>query len=230
MREKAKPPLWVVDAGTVPYAQALSWQHTLAARRAAGAVPDMLLLLEHPAVYTAGRRSDPADLPPKETGEEVHWVDRGGKVTYHGPGQLVGYPILALRQPVDVVGYVRLLEQCLIRTAAELGVQATRTPGAPGIWVGEAKLASIGVRISRGITTHGFAMNVSTDLKAFDSIVACGLRGKTATSLSALLGREVSVREVSAPVGRHLAAALGREEIHVCAEELELEGTHAFAG
>lgn len=200
----------VVDWGVEPYARVCAWQKELVAARKAGTVPDLLLLGEHPPVITLGRnaRGENVLLPEKELarrGVEVRETDRGGDVTYHGPGQLVGYPILdlgGLRK--DVVWYLRALEEVLIRAARDCGVEAARKtaraglptgasakagkrPFYTGVWVGEEKLAAIGVHISRWVTSHGFAFNVSTDLGYFDLIVPCGIRGKGVTSLEQVL-------------------------------------------
>jgi lipoyl(octanoyl) transferase len=183
----------------------------------AGDEPDTVLLLEHPSVYTAGKRTQPWDRP--TDGTPVVDVDRGGQITWHGPGQLVGYPIIALPgartgQPVDVVAYVRRVEQMLIDVCAELGLATTRIEGRSGVWV-EAddtrparKVAAIGIRVAHGVTLHGFAINCDPDLAAFDKIVPCGIRDAGVTSLSAELGRDVTVAEVRPIVERHLQTIL----------------------
>jgi lipoyl(octanoyl) transferase len=190
----------MVDWGVVPYARACAWQQELVARRKAGELPDLLVFCSHPHVITLGRnaRRENLRLPEAELarrGVEVCETDRGGDVTYHGPGQLVGYPILDLHEHrKDVVWYVRALEEVLIRAAAEFGVAAARK-AAPaskrqlytGVWVGEEKLAAIGVHISRWVTSHGFAFNVTTDLSYFEFIVPCGLADKGVTSLQRIL-------------------------------------------
>jgi lipoyl(octanoyl) transferase len=184
-----RPELWVCHLGTVEYREALALQERLRAARQAGAIPDTMLLLEHWPVYTRGRRSAPGELPMGEDwyrmqGIDVVEVDRGGKVTYHGPGQLVGYPIV---QVDDVVAYVRTLEQALVAALAEEGIEARARPedgpDYTGVWVGERKIASIGVHVARGVTTHGFAVNVENDLQPFSWVVACGLDGVSMTSL-----------------------------------------------
>ncbi len=189
----------VVEWGTVPYAQACAWQAELVARRKAGEIPDLLILCQHPPVITLGRnaRRENLLLPEEELarrGVEVHASNRGGDVTFHGPGQLVGYPIIDLSGwRKDVVTYVRALEEVLIRTACEFGIEAGRK-AAPqqkrqfytGVWVGEEKLAAIGVHISRWVTSHGFALNVTTDVSYFDLIVPCGIADKGVTSLERL--------------------------------------------
>jgi lipoyl(octanoyl) transferase len=161
---------------------------------------DVLWLLEHASVYTAGRRTEPLDRP--FDGTPVVDVDRGGRITWHGPGQLVGYPIVRLPDPLDVVAHVRRLEQLLIDTCAQLGLATTRVAGRSGVWVPaddrgpDRKVAAIGVRVARGVTMHGFALNADPDLSAFDRIVPCGIRDATVTSLSRELGRDVPVAEV----------------------------------
>ena len=200
------------ELGTVPYAEAWDLQRELAARRADGRGSDTVLLLEHPDVYTAGRRTQPEDLP--VDGTPVVQVDRGGRITWHGPGQLVGYPIVALRDPVDVIAWVRTLEQALIATCADLGVPAVRVPGRSGVWLAagagrpERKVAAIGIRITRGVSMHGFALNCEPDLSAFDRIVPCGIRDAGVTSLSAELGRDVTTAEVLPLVRTHLERML----------------------
>jgi lipoyl(octanoyl) transferase len=198
--------------GRVAYADAVELQERLvAARRAARAV-DSLLLLEHPPVITLGRGSDRSHLLADgeelhARGIEIHECGRGGDVTYHGPGQLVGYPILALRDARrDAHGYLRDLEEALLRTAADFGVHAERISGLTGIWVGRRKLAAIGVRLSTGwITSHGFAFNVGPDLDGFSSIVPCGIRDRGVTSLTELTGRAPCLREVAARAALQLA-------------------------
>jgi len=200
------------ELGTIPYGDAWDLQRELAAARAEGRGPDTVLLLEHPDVYTAGRRTQPEDLP--VDGTPVVQVDRGGRITWHGPGQLVGYPIVALRDPVDVIAWVRTLEQALIATCADVGVAAGRVPGRSGVWLAasagrpERKVAAIGIRIARGVSMHGFALNCEPDMSAFDRIVPCGISDAGVTSLSAELGRPVPVAEVLPAVRRHVADAL----------------------
>src|SRR5579871_3471315 len=191
-------------AAAVGYEQAWDLQRDLHARRAAGEIPDVCLLLEHPPVYTAGRRTEPADRPVGDPGAPVIEVDRGGKITWHGPGQLVGYPIVALDQPIDVVGYVRLIEEALIRTSAEAGLRTGRVPGRSGVWVPgngqpDRKVAAIGIRVARGVTMHGFALNCDNDLSWFGRIVPCGIADASVTSLSAELGRPVTVTDMLEP-------------------------------
>ncbi len=198
--------LQVVRAGTVPYEQAWARQREVHAARVAGEGPDTLLLLEHPSVYTAGRRTEPHERP--VDGTPVVDVDRGGKITWHGPGQLVGYPIVALPDPVDVVAHVRRLEDALMEVCADLGVDTRRVEGRSGVWLAadapgpgsrlrpERKIAAIGVRVARGVTMHGFALNCDPDPGAFGAIVPCGIVDAGVTSLTAELGRDVPVAEV----------------------------------
>ena len=185
-------------------------------RRAQGEIPDLLLLLEHPHVYTIGRRGSCSDVlaSPDELerlGVPVHEVDRGGEVTYHGPGQLVGYPILGLRG-LGPLRYVRALESALIDALREYGLRAYAVPGRTGVWVGtegeERKIAAIGLRVSRGVASHGFALNVSTDLRYFDGIVPCGMDNRQATSMERELGRSVDITAVQCAVARALAQRL----------------------
>ena len=221
-------PLWTVRAGTVGYRLAWAWQRALAGRRAAGEIPDTVLLLEHPHVYTIGKRGRDADvLAPAEwlaaRGAEVVHTDRGGQVTYHGPGQLVGYPITLLDPRPDVWGFVGRVEAALIDVAADLGVTARGERGdRTGVWVGDAKLAAIGMRVSRGVTSHGFALNCATDLAMFNAIVACGMPQAHACSLSSLLGRTVTVEETLPLVERRLAERLGRAPVPVDPATLDL--------
>jgi lipoyl(octanoyl) transferase len=202
--------------GLVPYSAAYDWMHNLADQRLRGEIPDTLVLLEHPPVYTAGRRSDPAHVLWTEEriralGAELHWVDRGGSVTFHGPGQLVGYPILDLGVRPDVVRYLRRLEDVVIRACADVGVEGlTHDPEATGVWAGDRKVCAIGVRVKRArVTLHGFALNCSTDLSWFDGIVACGLEGRSVTSLSELASRDVTVAEMAPLVSHRFGQVFG---------------------
>jgi lipoyl(octanoyl) transferase len=158
-----------------------------------------LVLLEHPSVYTAGRRTEEFERP--LDGSHVIDVDRGGRITWHGPGQLVGYPIIKLLEPTEVVGFVREIESALINVCSDLGVSAMRIEGRSGVWIvdsqGDRKIAAIGVRVAKGVTMHGFAINVNPDLKAYDQIVACGIRDAQVTSLQKELGREITVAEIT---------------------------------
>ena len=228
MSRAGRPELWVCHLGTLDYREALELQERLRAARQAGVLPDVLLTLEHWPVYTRGRRSAQGELPMGEDwylrqGIEIVDTDRGGKVTYHGPGQLVGYPIV---QVDDVVEYVRTLERALISALAEEGVAARARPDEgpdfTGVWVGERKIASIGVHVARGVTTHGFAVNVENDLQPFGWIVPCGLENVRMTSLV----RETSPACAELKCFRRrtawaLAEALGRRQRLVSRERLE---------
>jgi lipoyl(octanoyl) transferase len=221
-------PLWTVRAGTVGYRLAWAWQRELVERRAAGEIPDTVLLLEHPHVYTIGKRGSDGDVlaSPEALaaqGAEVVRTDRGGQVTYHGPGQLVGYPITLLDQHPDVWRFIRRVEDALVDVAADFGVAARGEQGLlTGVWVGGAKLVAIGMRVSRGVTSHGFALNCATDLGRFDAIVPCGMPDKRACSLSSLLGRTVTVAEALPAVERRLAERLRRAPVGVDPATLEL--------
>ena len=201
----------------VDYASALQLQKEKVAQRKAGAIPDTLLFLEHPHVYTLGRNALPENILVSEDwlasrGAQVFRTDRGGDVTYHGPGQLVGYPILDLTQHRrDISWYMRSLEEVFIRTAQDFGIEAARSAGAAGVWVGNDKLVAMGVHLSRWVTSHGFALNVNTDLSYFESIVPCGLHGKGVTSLAKLLGHAVEMEQVTEHVLEHFGAVLGLE-------------------
>ncbi len=199
--------------GALPYLPAWDLQRDLHARRVAGQIPDVCLLLEHQPVYTAGRRTEPLERPLGDPGAPVIHVDRGGKITWHGPGQLVGYPILALDEPIDVIAYVRSVEEALIRTCADLGLATTRVDGRSGVWVRDGgpdrKIAAIGIRVARGVTMHGFALNCDNDLSWYDRIVPCGISDASVTTLSAELGRPVVIDEVIGQVQVHLAEVLG---------------------
>jgi lipoyl(octanoyl) transferase len=211
----------IVDLGLMGYAEAWALQKRVVAARKAGAIEDVLLLCEHPHVITQGRSGKRENLLAsehvlKQKGVEFHATDRGGDITYHGPGQIVGYPILnlsAIRR--DVVWYVRMLEEAMIRATAEFGITAERIAGKTGIWVrrenAEEKLAAIGVHISRWVTSHGFAYNVSTDLRFFDLIVPCGIADRKATSLEKLLGRRVETKEVAPRIAKHLGEVFSLE-------------------
>jgi lipoyl(octanoyl) transferase len=200
-------------AGVVEYETAWAWQRRLQEAVAAGRAPDTVLLLEHPSVYTAGRRTEPLDRP--VDGTPVIDVDRGGKITWHGPGQLVGYPIIRLPDPVDVVAYVRRVEQILIDACAAVGLATTRVDGRSGVWVdaddrGPArKVAAIGVRVARGVTMHGFALNCDCDLRAFERIVPCGIRDAGVTSITTELGRTVTVSDMMPLVEPRLRVLVG---------------------
>ena len=222
----------VVELGLTAYRAAWELQRRVVLTRKAGMVPDVLLLCEHPHVITLGRngRSEhlrASDHLLRQMGVEFCPSDRGGDITYHGPGQLVGYPILHLAEiRRDVVWYVRQLEEAMIRATADLGVRAGRQPGKTGVWVelpgaGEEKLAAIGVHISRWVTSHGFAYNVATDLRYFDLIVPCGIPDKRPTSLERLLGRSVNITEVAPRIVQRVGEVFGLEMRPATCEELE---------
>ena len=207
---------------TVDYRVAWQLQQELANSRAAGAL-DSLLLLEHPPVYTAGRRTDADERPTDDT--PVIDTDRGGKITWHGPGQLVGYPIIGLAEPLDVVNYVRRIEEALIKVCTDVGLQVGRIDGRSGVWVPgdegrpDRKVGAIGVRVSRATTLHGFALNCDCDLAAFEAIVPCGIRDAGVTSISAELGRRIGVDDVRSAVAEAVCDALdGRlpVAVHAC--------------
>jgi lipoyl(octanoyl) transferase len=192
------------------YEQAWELQRTLHAEVAAGTRPNVLLLLEHPSVYTAGRRTEEFERP--LDGSKVIEVDRGGRITWHGPGQLVGYPIVKLLEPTEVVGFVREIESALINVCSDLGVSTLRIEGRSGVWVvdsqGDRKIAAIGVRVAKGVTMHGFSLNVNPDLTAYDQIVACGIQDAQVTSLQKELGREITIKEISELVETHVLKSL----------------------
>jgi lipoyl(octanoyl) transferase len=200
----------------VPYAEADAWMHAQAEARLRGEVPDTVMLLEHPPVYTAGRRWQPEHLrwtrqAIERAGAELREVDRGGSITFHGPGQLVGYPVVDLGIRPDVPGYVWNLEEAVIRASAEAGVEGLgRNPVNAGVWADDRKVCAIGVRVlAARVTLHGFALNCTTDLAWFDAIVACGLTDTGVTTLSALAGRPVTVDQMRPLVARHLGDQLG---------------------
>jgi lipoyl(octanoyl) transferase len=213
--------LHLEQLGLVDYAAALELQKEKVAQRKAGAIPDTLLLLEHPHVYTLGRNARQENMLVSEEflasrGAQVFPTDRGGDVTYHGPGQLVGYPILDLtRHQRDISWYMRSLEEVFIRTANDYGIEAGRSKGAAGVWVGDDKLTAMGVHLSRWVTSHGFAMNVNTDLRYFEWIVPCGLQGKGVTSLAKLLGHSVEMQEVTERVVEHFGEVFGLEVLAI---------------
>jgi lipoyl(octanoyl) transferase len=202
----------VRELGTIDYVEAWELQRELATARADETGPDTLLLLEHPSVYTAGKRTEPDERP--DNGTPVVDVDRGGKITWHGPGQLVGYPIVKLADPIDVVQYVRRIEQALIAVCDSLGLETGRVEGRSGVWLPaderrrERKIAAIGIRVQRGVTMHGFELNCDADLSAFEHIIPCGIRDAGVTSLSAELGRTVTVDEVAPLAEKYVLQAL----------------------
>ncbi|MEU5263642.1 lipoyl(octanoyl) transferase LipB [Amycolatopsis sp. NPDC021455] len=211
-------PVDVRELGTIDYTEAWELQRGFLTARADGTAPDTMLLLQHPSVYTAGKRTEPADRP--MDGTPVIDVDRGGKITWHGPGQLVGYPIVKLGDPIDVVHYVRRLEEALIHVCDQLGVTSGRVEGRSGVWIPaddrgiERKIAAIGIRVQRGVTMHGFELNCNADLKAFDNIVPCGIRDAGVTSLSYELQRDVTVEAVL-PLARDAVLAALEGELPV---------------
>lgn len=223
-------PLLIIDLGLISYTEAYALQQRLVAARKANAIEDVLLFCEHPHVITLGRNANRANLLASENvlrqkNVELHTTNRGGDITYHGPGQIVGYPILNLDKiKRDVGWYVRALEEAMIRASADFGVTAYRVPGKTGIWVeaipAEEKLAAIGVHISRWVSSHGFAYNVSTDLRNFDLIIPCGITGRKATSLEKLLQRSVLLSEVKPRLTHHLAELLSRTPISTPLDQL----------
>ena len=227
----------IVALGLIGYAEAYGLQKRLVAARKADAIEDVLLLCEHPHVITQGRNGKREHLLVgehvlRQKGVEFYETSRGGDITYHGPGQIVGYPILNLGEiRRDVVWYLRMLEEAMIRATAEYGITAKRVAGKTGIWVDsdktEEKLGAIGVHISRWVTSHGFAYNVSTDLRFFDLIVPCGIADRKATSLEKLLGRAVEKVEVGTRIARHLGDLFGRELRQTSKKELLEKLEHA---
>jgi lipoyl(octanoyl) transferase len=204
-----------LGAEALDYLAAWELQRQVHARVADGEQPGTVLLLEHPPVYTAGKRTEPHERPLDSGGAPVIDVDRGGKITFHGPGQLVGYPIVRLPDHVKVVDYVRRVEEALIQVCADLGVTTARVPGRSGVWLRaddkrpERKIAAIGIRVSRGVTMHGFSLNCDVDLGWYDRFVPCGIADAGVTTLSQELGRPVSVADVLPLVERHLTHYLG---------------------
>lgn len=201
-----------LSANSVPYSVALEHQRAVHAEVVSGRAPDTVLLLEHPSVYTAGKRTEDYERP--TDGTPVIDVDRGGKITWHGPGQLVGYPIVRLADPVDVVAYVRRLEGMLIDVLAEFGIPGQRVDGRSGVWLVDSdrptgdKIAAIGIRVAEGVTMHGFALNCSNGFDAYETIVACGLADAGVTSISRELGREVTPADVVPLIERLFARHL----------------------
>ncbi len=202
-------------AGLVGYEAALEMQRQFHKEIVAGTRSNSLILLEHPSVYTAGKRTQDFERP--SDGTPVIDVDRGGRITWHGPGQLVGYPIVKLLKPSELVGFVRTLESALIEVCATFGITAQRVDGRSGVWVcdenGERKIAAIGIRVASGVTMHGFALNVSPDLAAFEQIVPCGIDDAAVTSMARELGREIAVSEVISIVEKEITAALGKVSV-----------------
>jgi len=200
------------NLGIVDYLPTWELQKNIADDLISGKTENTLLLLEHPSVYTAGRRTEISDRP--QDGTPVVDVDRGGKITWHGLGQLVGYPIVKLKNSTDVVGFVREIETALIDACTELGIKTERICDRSGVWVkdaqGDRKIEAIGIRVAKGVTTHGFAINVNPDLSAYDRIVPCGISDAGITSISKELGREVKIEEVQSLIEKHILAALDR--------------------
>ncbi len=227
---------WQVNAGLLPYAAACALQHHLVEARKAGAIPDILLFCEHPHVITLGRNGNRKNLRASDhllsqMNVTFHETNRGGDITYHGPGQIVGYPILDLTEHRrDVRWYVQQLEETMIRASADFGITAARVTDRHGIWVqspaGEEKLAALGVHLSRWVTSHGFAYNVATDLRYFDLIVPCGIAGKRATSLERVLDRAVRADEVQPKLAAHFGELFERNMIPITHAELEEKLQH----
>ena len=201
--------------GLVEYQKAWDAQRRIHEEVSSGDRPNTLLLLEHPSVYTAGRRTDEAERP--ADGTPVIDVDRGGRITWHGPGQLVGYPIVKLQKPTELVGFVREIESALINVCADLGISAVRVDGRSGVWIcdekGDRKIAAIGIRVAKGVTMHGFALNVNPNLEAFGQIVPCGITDADVTSLQLELGRPITVDEVAPLVERHIFESLKKVSV-----------------
>lgn len=206
------PVIEISRAGLVEYEQALAMQRQFHKEIVAGIRPNSLILLEHPSVFTAGKRTQDFERP--TDGTPVIDVDRGGRITWHGPGQLVGYPIVKLLKPTELVGFVRTLESALIEICSHFGIKSQRVEGRSGVWVcdekGERKIAAIGIRVASGVTMHGFALNVNPDLTAFGQIVPCGIDDAAVTSMARELGREISIPEVDSMVEKAITAALGK--------------------
>jgi lipoate-protein ligase B len=233
--------VWVADLGLMAYEPACALQRELVEARKAGAIPDVLLLCEHPHVITLGRNGKRENLRAGERlleqmSVECHHTDRGGDITYHGPGQIVGYPILDLAEHRrDIRWYVEQLEEVMIRATVDFGLAAHRSDANHGVWLdgaaGEEKLAALGVHLSRWVSSHGFAYNVSTDLRYFDLIVPCGVAGKRATSLERALERTVAIGEVRDRLVAHFAPVFARKPVYISREELEqrLHAAHSQA-
>ena len=209
---QSAPKIVVDHIGLLDYESALALQREIHSEVVSKDRANTLLLLEHPSVYTAGKRTQSFEMP--SDGTPVVQVDRGGRITWHGPGQLVGYPIVRLSKPTELVGFVRTLESALIKVCEEVGVNAQRVDGRSGVWVcdskGDRKIAAIGIRVASGVTMHGFALNVSPDLSKFSQIVPCGIDDAAVTSLAVELARSVDVAEINPIVEKHLVEALGK--------------------
>ena len=205
-------PIALKRAGVMEYIEALDLQRSLHGEIAEGQRENTLVLVEHPSVYTAGKRTQDHERP--DDGTPVIDVDRGGKITWHGLGQLVGYPIIRLAKPTELVGFVREIETGLIATCSELGLTTTRVEGRSGVWVvdekGERKIAAIGIRVARGVTMHGFALNVEPDLSPFEAIIPCGIEDAAVTSLAIELGRSISIDEVLPVVEKYMYESLAK--------------------
>lgn len=206
------PVIAITHAGLVDYNEALAMQRMFHQEVSAGDRSNSLIFLEHPSVYTAGKRTQDFERP--SDGTPVIDVDRGGRITWHGPGQLVGYPIVKLAKPTELVGFVRTLESALIQLCSEFGITSQRVDGRSGVWVcdenGERKIAAIGIRVASGVTMHGFALNVCPDLNFFGQIVPCGIDDAAVTSMARELAREITVAEVTTALEKHLVEALGK--------------------
>jgi len=212
---QAAPHIAIDHIGLLDYESALALQRKIHSEVAAGTHPNTLLLLEHPSVYTAGKRTQSFEMP--SDGTPVVQVDRGGRITWHGPGQLVGYPIVKLLKPTELVGFVRTLEAALIKVCSEVGVTAVRVDGRSGVWIcdgkGERKITAIGIRVASGVTMHGFALNVAPDLSSFSQIVPCGIDDAAVTSLAVELGRPIDIAEITPIVEKYLLEALSKVSV-----------------
>lgn len=206
------PVITITRAGLVDYNEALDLQRKFHQEVVSGDRLNSLIILEHPSVYTAGKRTQEFERP--SDGTPVIDVDRGGRITWHGPGQLVGYPIVKLAKPTELVGFVRILESALINVCSDFGITAQRVDGRSGVWIcdgkSERKIAAIGIRVASGVTMHGFALNVCPDMNFFRQIVPCGIADAAVTSLAQELAREITVAEVATAVEKHLVEALGK--------------------
>lgn len=204
--------LTLIRRGLVPYEEALHQQRQLHQEVVQGLSDNSLILLQHPSVFTAGKRTLDSELP--QDGEQVIRVDRGGKVTWHGPGQIVGYPIIKLSNPHELVGFVRELESALIEVCAFFGITATRVSGRSGVWIcderGERKIAAIGIRVASGVTMHGFALNVSPDLAPFTQIIPCGIDDAAVTSMKIELGKDIDIDAVQPIVEKYMSEYLAK--------------------
>lgn len=206
------PVITITRAGLVDYNEALDLQRKFHQEVVSGDRLNSLIILEHPSVYTAGKRTQEFERP--SDGTPVIDVDRGGRITWHGPGQLVGYPIVKLAKPTELVGFVRILESALINVCSDFGITAQRVDGRSGVWIcdgkSERKIAAIGIRVASGVTMHGFALNVCPDMNFFRQIVPCGIADAAVTSLAQELARQITVAEVATAVEKHLVEALGK--------------------